>query len=519
MRRKPFLLAATLGAAIILVLAGSGLALAFTDTVGSPYATAIDELAARHIINGFPGDVFKPNDPVIRQQFAKMIVLTLGYEVPATATCLFTDVDATPNPNDPLYPAKYVAVCAAEGITVGTTPSTFAPYANITRQQLITMVARSADLPDAPAGFDPGFTVGQFGTEEHFANARKAASAGLLAGLQGVGPGLNFGAAASRGECAQLLWNLLSLADPALPMFADLKTAGPVGFTFTINTPIIWSAEHEDDGVWDKILPASTITGHVSVQTLAVGSGQVTIKLTIDELTLPEDTEDAQDTMAEILPAYLLLRLDDQGTVLGISYAIKDKPEQVLDQTMVAGLATFLTPFTSALMLPYSGQLAKPGDHLDIQKTYTSLGKKIMDVETQGDYLSFASGVADLGFDLAVTNIDIPLRFDMKPFLPLLGHDVPTGNEPWILDLSVGTTILANGEYNLDTASGLPTGMTLSSTMMLDAWIHQVPSKQLLTIWPNSDFAHGWVDHAYLRAADRKSPITVTFSMTKDAAQ
>ena len=100
-RRRPLLLAATLGTAIILVLAGSGLALAFTDTVDNPYATAIDELAARHIINGFPGDVFKPNDPVIRQQFAKMIVLTLGYEVPATATCPFTDVDATPNPNDP----------------------------------------------------------------------------------------------------------------------------------------------------------------------------------------------------------------------------------------------------------------------------------------------------------------------------------------------------------------------------------------------------------------------------------
>jgi hypothetical protein len=140
-----------------------------------------------------------------------------------------------------------------------------------------------------------------------------------------------------------------------------------------------------------------------------------------------------------------------------------------------------------------------------------------MDVDIQSDYLSFASGVADLGFELAVTNIDVPLRFDMKPFLPLLGHDVPPGNTPWIMDLNVGTTILATGEYDLDTASGLPTGMTLSSTMMLDAWFHQVPSQQLLTIWPNSDFAHGWVDHAYLRAEDRVSPITVTFSMTKDA--
>ena len=106
----------------------------------------------------------------------------------------------------------------------------------------------------------------------------------------------------------------------------------------------------------------------------------------------------------------------------------------------------------------------------------------------------------------------------MRPFLPLLGYDKPSGAAPWIMDLNVGTTIQANGHYKLDTKSGLPAGIALSSTMTLDAYIHHVPP-QLLSVWPTSDFAHGWVDHAYPRAADHVSPITVTFSMTKDAGQ
>ena len=57
----------------------------------------------------------------------------------------FTDVDPTPNPVDPLYPATYVAVCALHGITRGTTPTTFDPYANITRFQLLSMVVRAVD--------------------------------------------------------------------------------------------------------------------------------------------------------------------------------------------------------------------------------------------------------------------------------------------------------------------------------------------------------------------------------------
>ncbi len=136
-----------------------------------------------------------------------MIVKTLGYPATAAEVCPFGDV-AGQTGVDPLYPSKYVAVCANRGITVGKTPMLFAPYESITRQQLITMAARAADLPDAPAGYTPGFLAPQFSLEEHFVNARNAAHAGLLEGLQGAHLGFDFTLPATRGECAQLLYNL-----------------------------------------------------------------------------------------------------------------------------------------------------------------------------------------------------------------------------------------------------------------------------------------------------------------------
>jgi hypothetical protein len=50
--------------------------------------------------------------------------------------------------------------------------------------------------------------TGAFSLIEHFENARKAAYAGLLDRLLNVGPAYDFQAPATRGECAQILYNL-----------------------------------------------------------------------------------------------------------------------------------------------------------------------------------------------------------------------------------------------------------------------------------------------------------------------
>jgi hypothetical protein len=145
-----------------------------------------------------------------------MVVKTLDLPVLGTELSPFTDVGMNMDPSDPNYPDRYVAVCFIHGIIEGTTSTTFAPYVKMSRAQLITMVGRAADLPAPPADYAPPF--GDFSTE-HYPWARKAAYAGLLGSLLGIGPGYDFWAFASRGEVAQMLHNLdvISLASQPKP--------------------------------------------------------------------------------------------------------------------------------------------------------------------------------------------------------------------------------------------------------------------------------------------------------------
>jgi uncharacterized protein YkwD len=179
----------------------------FTDVdPASPYAADIAALYEQGVISGFGDGSFGPDRPVTRQQFAKMIVLALGYHVSPLAASGFRDVDTRLDPNDPGYPSAYIAVCAATGITVGKTADMFGPYDLITRAQLITMVARAGDLPNAPAGYVPAF--GNFDAN-HYPWAVRASAAGLLDGVDGIGPDYNFWKNATRAEVCVLLANLL----------------------------------------------------------------------------------------------------------------------------------------------------------------------------------------------------------------------------------------------------------------------------------------------------------------------
>ena len=183
-----------------------------------PYSTAIVQLANRHVVTGFDDGTFRPGDPVTRQQFAKTIILTLGYPVSETSVCPFTDVTKTTaghlvDPKDPLYPDHYVAVAALHHIAQGVAPTLFAPFGNVTRFQAISMVVRGLDdlhpglLKTPPASYHSTWSTGL--SPDHGQNARRAEYNLLLAGLplddlDPLGP-------MTRGEVAQLEWNAFSL--------------------------------------------------------------------------------------------------------------------------------------------------------------------------------------------------------------------------------------------------------------------------------------------------------------------
>jgi|GEM_PF-1828624 len=208
----------------------------FVDVLfGHSYYDAVRGLHEAGVVDGYPvegGTEFRPDNPLWRSQFTKMILGAL--EVQVTEDAWRDDAppfgDLEPDPTDNLSPHDYIAEAARRGITYGTGATTFSPYNNISRVQLITMAVRAARamkpgaLTDPPTGYTgslPGFD-----SPDHAANLRLAEHSGLLAGLRDYGPGWDPWHNASRGEAAQVMWNVYRVAGgtrPALVMVDDFS--------------------------------------------------------------------------------------------------------------------------------------------------------------------------------------------------------------------------------------------------------------------------------------------------------
>ena len=245
MRRTWLPLSLCMSLAVTLVLVGAP-ALAppgaaaveptFSDvSIDHPYFDAIEGMAAAKVINGFPTSppTFRPDDPVIRQQFAKMIVLTLALPVSEQDVCGFPDVYKG-GPDD-FYPDNYVAVAAKKGITTGYIDGRFGATDNIRRCQISTMMVRAADnlsfrdLADAPSWFLSDWGI----TDVHGPFADTAQYSGLFEGLT---PDFYRDPykMATRGEVAQLLWNLKTFVRQTktvdqLVTITDITTADTPG--------------------------------------------------------------------------------------------------------------------------------------------------------------------------------------------------------------------------------------------------------------------------------------------------
>jgi len=202
--------------AVVLVLGISVPALAaaeFSDIDDHPYEASILNLATRGFMGGYADGTFRPDTPLQRQQYAKMAVLTLGYEVTADNVSTFPDTPAPYDPvNNPLYPGSFVAVAAANQIINGYTSGNFGFIDNVTRQQAITIAVRAAGdaLAEAPAEWAGAL---DYSDQNHGANIKKAEYNGMLAGILDAleeGATWDLTANATRGEAAEILTQLFN---------------------------------------------------------------------------------------------------------------------------------------------------------------------------------------------------------------------------------------------------------------------------------------------------------------------
>lgn len=188
----------------------------FDDVGFGPYFHAIQGMAERGLVAGYPqaggGADFKPDNDVLRAQFAKMIVGALRLFVSEDAILPpFTDLGQ--DDTSDLYPHEYVAAAYAAGITTGTTPTTYSPYVSISRAQAVTMVYRGVEklypglLAKPPVGW--GGALGNF-SSTHQAAMQSLEFNTVVTHLEGFGKGWDPWAEASRAELAEILWQVMT---------------------------------------------------------------------------------------------------------------------------------------------------------------------------------------------------------------------------------------------------------------------------------------------------------------------
>ena len=171
----------------------------YTDvTADTSYASAINELSALGIVDGFEDGTFKPDENVNRAQFAKLVVGAMNKlaQAEANTTQIFTDV--APGSYD--WAIGYVAQAYQDGLVEGTNDenTTYDPSMNVTYAQAMKMLVCAAGYEQwskNAGGWPNGYLS--------YAN-----QVGIGNGVTGV----SNDTALTRGQCAQMIANTLMAA-------------------------------------------------------------------------------------------------------------------------------------------------------------------------------------------------------------------------------------------------------------------------------------------------------------------
>lgn len=114
----------------------------FRDVKESDYCyEAVCWVAERGITVGTGKTTFTPNAPCTRGQMAVFLWRAAGSPEPTTASCRFTDLRGGE------YYYKAVLWAVEQGITAGTSPKTFSPEALCTRGQMAVFLHRYSGSP------------------------------------------------------------------------------------------------------------------------------------------------------------------------------------------------------------------------------------------------------------------------------------------------------------------------------------------------------------------------------------
>lgn len=168
------------------------------------YYPAVDYLTSRNITAGTEAGSFGPNAKVSRGQFIVLLLKAYGIQPEVGGGDNFADAGDA-------YYTGYLAAAKQLGIASGSGDNRFRPEAEISRQELATLLYRALEVLDRlPSGATTGTLEGYSDAANIASYAKPAFTALVKAGIIGGNAGkLNPEGNSTRAETAQILYNLL----------------------------------------------------------------------------------------------------------------------------------------------------------------------------------------------------------------------------------------------------------------------------------------------------------------------
>lgn len=276
----------------VLMIAGAAMTVsAFPDIEdGYKHATAINTLTQLGIINGYEDGTFKPNDPVERDEMAKLVfVLYTTMNDAGNGIVKFNDVDANH------WASGFISWCSAKNIVGGYGDDTFRPDGEITYDEALKMTCAMLGYTDFESALWP-------------VDVRQTALRDLDLGKDIDANGSD---KLTRGEVAQLLYNALStpMNETKVEYVYDNSYVDGNGGSVAVKVPVKVA----------KVL-AKDVWGYeeVKVTVNSVTDNKINGDLTLVELGL----ESYSETVTELIG-------------LDISYLVRDN--EILANAVVLG--------------------------------------------------------------------------------------------------------------------------------------------------------------------------------------
>ena len=197
----------------------SAFAADFSDVEATAaYKTAIDELVALEIVNGYEDGTFKPDNEITRAEVTKMVVAAMGPSYTAAAESSvggsgFADVDPVGH-----WASGFIATGVAQKFINGMGDGTFAPDANVTYAQIVKMLVAALGY-GVQAERDGGYPNGYL---------QMGNTVGITTGVRGI----SAETPVTRGQVAQLISNAVKAPIVAVTSWnTNYVTGEPVAVT------------------------------------------------------------------------------------------------------------------------------------------------------------------------------------------------------------------------------------------------------------------------------------------------